>query len=82
MSACHFRFRERQRLLASDDRIVIHTIHEQPPGRERWHKCEVRRWDATQHTFVAAAADQAIYCDAKTGKPNPGKAHEVFLPYP
>lgn len=75
------RFRERRYLLASDDRIVIHTVHEQPPGREVSHKCEARRWDAAMHTFVTAA-DQASYCDPKTGKPIPGKSYQVFFPRP
>lgn len=75
-------YHETQTLLASDNRIVIHTAHEQPPGHKASNKCEVRRWDGEQRTFVAAAADQAVYCDAKTGTPIPGKSHQVFLPRP
>ena len=75
-------YRETQTLLTSDNRIVIHTAHEEPPGREVSDKCEVRRWAPAQHAFIAAPADQAVYCDAKTGKPIPGKSHEVLLPRP
>jgi hypothetical protein len=73
-------FVERQRVLASPDRIVIEAVREQPPGRVVSTKCEVRRWDAQTHLFVPAAGEQANYCDAKTGKPVPGKSFPVLLP--
>ena len=74
---------ERQQVLAASGRLVIHTVHEEPPGRVVQNKCEVWRWDATKHAFVTVANDQVQYCDSKTGKPIKGKSSWAGLPvYP
>jgi len=63
---------------ASQDRLVIHTVPS-TSTRER-ETCEVQRWDAQGHQFVPAPADATKYCDPRTGKPLPGKAHTLGLP--
>jgi hypothetical protein len=65
---------------SSRDRLVIHTIREEPPGHIAQTRCEVRRWDVAKHTFVPAAKEQTTYCDAKTGKPIAGMSWWTGLP--
>jgi hypothetical protein len=73
----------RQEVLSSPNRLVIHTVREQPPGRVVQNKCKVWRWDVTKHVFVTVANDQTEYCDPKTGKPIKGKSSWAGLPvYP
>jgi len=73
----------RQEVLSSRDRLVIHTVREEPPGRVIQNQCEVRRWDAIRHAFTSAATEEKQYCDAKTGKPVKGKSSWAGLPiYP
>jgi len=69
-----------QRVLASPNRIVIHTIREAPPGQASRNECEVWRWDATNHSFVPVAGEQIKYCDPKTGVPIAGKSFWTGLP--
>jgi len=74
---------ERQEVLASAGRLVIHTVQEQPPGRVVQNECEVRRWDAVKDVFVPAANERATYCNPKTGQPIAGKSFRIRLPqYP
>jgi hypothetical protein len=69
---------ERRTVLASKDRLVIHTVAEQE-GRVR-DSCEVHRWDAKGTKFVPAPADRDAYCSARMGKPIPDKAYSIGLP--
>jgi hypothetical protein len=74
---------KRQRVLAAPNRLVIHTIREEPPGQITQNKCEVLRWDAASHTFVPTAEQPTKYCDPKTGKPIAGNSFWTGLPaYP
>jgi hypothetical protein len=74
---------QRQEVLSSPSRLVIHTVREEPPGRAVQNECEVRRWDATKHTFVLVTNEQKEYCDSKTGRPIRGKSSWAGLPvYP
>lgn len=72
--------RLQQQVFSSDNRLVIFSSRERPPGRLIERKCEVRRWDASMHAFVPAASEQAEYCDPKTGKPIEGKSSRAGLP--
>jgi hypothetical protein len=76
-------FARRRRVLASPNRLVIHTIREEPPGQLVQNRCEVWRWDAERYAFVPVANEQTTYCDPETGKPLAGKSHLTRLPgYP
>jgi hypothetical protein len=66
---------KKQRVLASPNRLVIHTIREEPPGQVVENKCEVWRWNPLKYTFVLVVDEQATYCDPKTGIPIEGKSH-------
>ena len=73
----------RQRVFAFRNRLVIHTIREEPPGKTVRNQCEVRRWDAAKNTFVAVLDEQMEHCDSGTGKPVAGKSSWTGLPaYP
>lgn len=69
---------EHSEVLASKDRLVTHKVEE--VEKKATHTCEVHRWDANVHEFVAAPADRTAYCDLKTGKPIPGKAYASGIP--
>jgi hypothetical protein len=69
---------EHRTVLASKDRLVIHTLTEQS-GRVR-NTCEVQFWDSKNHQFAPAPLDFNLYCDVHTGNPIPGKAHPTGLP--
>lgn len=69
---------ERSTVLASKDRLIVHKVDE--VGKQVTNTCEVQRWDAKTHQFVPAPADRTAYCDLKTGKPIPGKAHASGIP--
>jgi hypothetical protein len=72
---------QRQQVFASETRLVVHTVDEKPPGRVIKNECEVWRWDG--RAFASVAAEFTKYCDAKTGKPIPGKSFWAGLPvYP
>lgn len=65
------------------DRLVILTISEEPPGHIIKNECEVRRWDAIKHTFVAIPNEKNEYCNPKTGKPIEDKSFWSGVPiYP
>ncbi len=68
-----------RRVRASDDRLVIHTIREQPPGTKPQHSCEVLRWDAERFTYRPVAAEQAKYCDSRNGQPLADKSFPAVL---
>ena len=73
----------REQVLASSNRLVIHTVWEEPPGRVVRNKCDVRRWDAVMHAFVPVTNEQVKYCNPRTGKPTAGKSYASGLPdYP
>jgi hypothetical protein len=69
-----------QNVLATDHRLVIHTIREEPPGHIVRNSCEVRRWEAAKHTFIRVPGERLDYCDPKTGKPIPDKSFPTGLP--
>ena len=72
-----------RRVLSAGNRLVVHTITEQPLGRIVGNDCEVRKWDAKQFTFVLVSGERAQYCDSKTGKPILQKSFATGLPvYP
>lgn len=74
---------ERRWVGGSANRLVIHTIREEPPGVVVRNRCEVQRWDPAKYKFVPAPADANEYCDPKTGKPIDGKSFGRGLPaYP
>jgi hypothetical protein len=72
-------YAKKQRVLVSRNRLVIHTIREEPPGQMVENKCEVRRWDTVKYTFVPVVGEQATYCDPTTGKPIEGKSYLTKL---
>lgn len=64
--------------IGSDDmpsRLVIHSIHEAPPGKVVQNKCEVLRWSPQDHKFVPAKEEQNKLCDSRTGIPIEGQSH-------
>jgi hypothetical protein len=68
---------------SSSDRLIIHSISEEPPGRVVKNECEVRRWDPVEHTFPVIPNEKNDYCDPKTGKPINGKSFATGVPvYP
>src|ERR1039457_6680537 len=69
-----------QSVLASRDRLVIHTIREQPPGHRVRSSCDVWRWETSKHTFVQFPAERLKYCDPQTGNPIAGKAFPTPFP--
>jgi hypothetical protein len=73
-------YANRRRVFASPNRLVIHTIREEPPGQIVQNKCEVLRWDTVKYTFVPVVNEQATYCDPKTGIPIEGKSYLTRLP--
>ncbi|MBZ5674290.1 MAG: hypothetical protein LAP61_08600 [Acidobacteriia bacterium] len=68
----------RRWVLASQDRLVIHTTRQTVPARIR-NNCEVYRWSPVGSAFELAPADRAQYCDLKTGAPIPGKSSPTGL---
>ena len=74
---------QRQHVLASPTRLVIHTVREEPPGRVIHNVCEVWQWDAAKHAFVQVVNEQMKYCNPRTGTPIAGKSFWAGLPvYP
>jgi len=71
--------RERQRVYASADRVIIHTIRDHFQRGGRRQSCQAWRWDAEKFTIVPVPEDQSIYCDA-SGQPIPGTSTTVGLP--
>ena len=72
-------YRESKRFLASRDRLVVHTIREEPPGERARNSCEVWRWETKKYTFIRVPEDRANYCDVKSGKPILGKSFPTGL---
>jgi len=64
----------RQQVYKSSNRLVIHTVEEQPPGKIRKNTCEVLSWSEANHTFVPVARERVKYCDPRTGIPIAGKS--------
>lgn len=76
-------FVQRQQVLSSPSRLVIHASREEPPGNVVQNKCEVLRWGTASHTFVTVANEEREYCNSKTGRPVKGKSYSSGLPvYP
>jgi hypothetical protein len=71
---------QRQRVFATPNRLIVHSIHEEPKGRVQDSNCEVLRWDRVKHGFLPATNEHGRYCNPKTGRPLAGKATRVELP--
>ena len=69
-----------QHVRASSDRLVMHTVREQPPGRIVKNECEVLRWNSTKQSFAPADSERSKYCDMKSGRPLPGKSQVSRFP--
>jgi hypothetical protein len=71
---------ERRRVLASPNRLVIHTIREEPRGQVTGNKCEVWQWNKAKYAFILTASEQAKYCDPGTGTPITEKSFPTRFP--
>jgi hypothetical protein len=71
---------KKQRVLASEQRLVIHTIEEDSAGGEPRNSCAVWRWEAAKYTFVASPTDLRDFCDIQRGTPIFGKSFPTGIP--
>jgi hypothetical protein len=74
-------YKQREAVFAHENRLVVQTLREQPPGAREQSSCRVLGWDTAKHAFVEIPEDRARYCDAQTGKPIAEKSHWTGLPF-
>jgi hypothetical protein len=69
-----------EHLYAKNNALVIHRMEQSAETKAWTNTCSVMTWSKTSKTFEPAPAQQAIFCDAKTGKPIKDKSWLTTLP--
>lgn len=60
--------------------LIVHGMKQSAKTKLWTNTCSVMTWNKTSFTFEPAPAQQATYCDAKSGKPFKDKSWLSTLP--
>ena len=69
-----------EHLYAMYNALIVHGMKQSAKTKLWTNTCSVMTWNKTSFTFEPAPAQQATYCDAKSGKPFKDKSWLSTLP--